>query len=157
MRVCNGSLPGDPEVRWCEGQPGAAGNSLRLHVVMTDFFSLREGSLFFPQLGWGTLSAFLLCAGTVRQKEEKRTEKKFRRTGLLLRRTPGGYGVAATCAAILAVADAGEARVYPRRRLRDPAVFIRGSQRWMQRLAGVGAARRCRSGLGASGQLLPAG
>ncbi len=85
----------------------------------------------FSQLCWGTVSAFLLCAGTVRQKEEKRTEKKFRRTGLLLRRTLSGLRVAATYTTALAVADAGVARMCLRRRLRDPAVFIPVSQRRM--------------------------
>ncbi len=74
----------------------------------------------FFQRGWGTMSAFLLCAGTVRLKEEKRTEKKFRRTGLLQRRILRGYGAAATYTAAFAVADAEVARRSRRRRLRDP-------------------------------------
>ncbi len=88
------------------------------------------------------MSAFLLCAGTVRQKEEKRTEKKFRRTGLLERHSPGGLGVSATYTAALVLTK--KDRGFRQRRLRDPAVFIRGSQSRMQKARRLGKARRCR-------------
>ncbi len=95
------------------------------------------------------MSAFLLCAGTVRLKEEKRTEKKFRRTGFPLRHSPGGLGVAASSPLSLCLrgwcsgpANAGsEASPYSFR--------IRRAR--YKRLAGWGAARCWRFGLGSCG------
>ncbi len=101
------------------------------------------------QLGWGTMSAFLLCAGTVRQKEEKRTEKKFRRTGLLERHSLSGLRVAATYAASLVLTRV--ARRSRQRRFGSLTVFIPASQSWMQKARRLGEVRRYRSRLGASG------
>ncbi len=84
------------------GRPDCLRRLVRLRPAKANFFSLTRGWLSnFSQLCWGTLSAFLLFSVPAWLKEEKRTEKKFKRTGLLERHSPSGLGVAATCAVAL--------------------------------------------------------
>ncbi len=96
------------------------------------------------------MSAFLLFADGAAERR-KADRKEVQRAGLFQRRILRGYGVAATCAAALAVANAGIARRSRRRRLRDPTVFIPGSQSRMQKARWSVRACRYRMRLGSYG------
>ncbi len=75
LRVCREPLPGEPGGLW--GSSVSPGAFLAQLVSGGVLLANARVVCLFPQRGWGTMSAFLLCAGTVRLKEEKRTEKKF--------------------------------------------------------------------------------
>ncbi len=146
--------------------PGAAGQRVRFSLsaegspaILSSFGSARIRGFLLATRGWlihspsyaGERCPLFFSAPTGAAERRKADRKEVQRAGLLLRHSPGGSRVAATCTVALTVADAGAARMYPRRRLRDPAGVIQGLPCPVQKARGFRQARRYRSGLGSCG------